>query len=124
MPGTRPAGPAKGDFIAPPEAGDRDERADALPEQAEFRRPPIGFGSVLVEKEPLGCDGRRGSRELFPVVAPLLQVAERAKFEHPVLEPNRLFQGDNWHVMCRLSSESIDLIYIDPPFFSSIGGGG
>jgi len=37
---------------------------------------------------------------------------------HPELEPNRLFWGDNLHVMRQLPSQSIDLIYIDPPFFS------
>ena len=31
---------------------------------------------------------------------------------------NRLFFGDNLHIMRQLPSESIDLIYIDPPFFS------
>ena len=31
---------------------------------------------------------------------------------------NRLFFGDNLHVMRQLPSNSIDLIYIDPPFFS------
>jgi DNA modification methylase len=31
---------------------------------------------------------------------------------------NRLFFGDNLHVMRQLPSKSIDLIYIDPPFFS------
>src|SRR5439155_10731528 len=31
---------------------------------------------------------------------------------------NRLFFGDCLHVMRMLPSESIDLIYIDPPFFS------
>ena len=33
-------------------------------------------------------------------------------------EPNRLIWGDNLHVMRQLPSNSIDLIYIDPPFFS------
>jgi len=42
----------------------------------------------------------RKLRELFPTGA------------------NRLFFGDNLHVMRQLPSESIDLIYIDPPFFS------
>ncbi|PIW39825.1 MAG: hypothetical protein COW22_05130 [Chloroflexi bacterium CG15_BIG_FIL_POST_REV_8_21_14_020_46_15] len=46
------------------------------------------------------------------------QVVERVSFGHPELEPNRLFWGDNLHVMRQLPSESIDLIYIDPPFFS------
>jgi len=31
---------------------------------------------------------------------------------------NRLFFGDNLHIMRQLPSNSIDLIYIDPPFFS------
>ena len=111
-------GPAKGDFVAPPDIEERDERADALPAQEEFWRPPVRFGSVPVEKEPLGWDRRRGFRKLFPQVMLPFQVAERVSFGHPELEPNRLFWGDNLHVMRQLPNESIDLIYIDPPFFS------
>ncbi|MBE7557601.1 site-specific DNA-methyltransferase [bacterium] len=112
------SGPQKGDFIPPPELEERDERPDALPAQEEFWRPPTRFGSVPVEKEPLGWDRRRGFRKLFPQVMLPFQVVERVSFGHPELEPNRLFWGDNLHVMRQLSSESIDLIYIDPPFFS------
>jgi DNA modification methylase len=112
------SGPLKGDFIAPPELAEGDERADALPQQEEFWRPPVRFGSVPVEKEPLGWDRRRGFRKLFPQVMLPFQVVERVAFGHPELEPNRLFWGDNLHVMRQLPSESIDLIYIDPPFFS------
>lgn len=115
---TKPAGPAKGDFIAPPEADEQDEHADALPKQEEFWRPPVRFGNVPVEKEPLGWDRRRGFRKLFPPVSLPFQVIERVSFKHAELEPNRLFWGDNLHVMRQLPSESIDLIYIDPPFFS------
>ncbi len=111
-------GPVKGDFIAPPEVEERDERADALPAQEEFWRPPTRFGSVPVEKEPLGWDRRRGFRKLYPAVYLPFQVVERVSFGHPELEPNRLFWGDNVHVMRQLPTESIDLIYIDPPFFS------
>ncbi len=111
-------GPAKGDFIAPPEILDVEERADALPQQEEFWKPPTRFGSVPVEKEPLGWDHRKGFRKLFPQVMLPFQVVERVTFGHPTLEPNRLFWGDNLHVMRQLPSESIDLIYIDPPFFS------
>ncbi|MFH1235923.1 MAG: site-specific DNA-methyltransferase [Parcubacteria group bacterium] len=111
-------GPAKGDFIAPPEIEDVDERTDALPQQEEFWKPPIRFGSVPVEKEPLGWDRRRGFRKLFPQVMLPFQVVERVQFGYPALEPNRLIWGDNLHVMRQLPSESIDLIYIDPPFFS------
>lgn len=111
-------GPVKGDFVAPPEVEDRDEWADALPAQEEFWRPPVRFGSVPVEKEPLGWDRRKGFRKLFPAIYLPFQVVERVQFGHPTLEPNRLFWGDNLHVMRQLPSQSIDLIYIDPPFFS------
>jgi DNA modification methylase len=112
------AGPAKGEFIPSVEIADVDERSDALPLQEEFWRPPTRFGSVPVEKEPLGWDRRKGFRKLFPQVMLPFQVVERVQFDHPNLEPNRLFWGDNLHVMRQLPSESIDLIYIDPPFFS------
>ncbi|MFH1219036.1 MAG: site-specific DNA-methyltransferase [Candidatus Eisenbacteria bacterium] len=110
--------PAKGEFVMPPEVEEQDERADALPRQEEFWRPPTRFGSVPVEKEPLGWDRRKGFRKLFPAIYLPVQVVERVAFGHPDLEPNRLFWGDNLHVMRQLPSESIDLVYIDPPFFS------
>jgi len=116
--GAKQIGPEKGEFVMPPEVEDADEREDALPQQDEFWRPPTRFGSVPVEKEPLGWDRRRGFRKLFPQVMLPFQVVERVTFGHPDLEPNRLFWGDNLHVMRQLPSESIDLIYIDPPFFS------
>lgn len=118
MDNDRMNGPLKGDFIAPPDVPEGDEREDALPRQEEFWRPPVRFGSVPIEKEPLGWDRRKGFRKLFPYVSLPLQVVERVAFGHPALEPNRLFWGDNLHVMRQLPSESIDLIYIDPPFFS------
>ena len=111
-------GPVKGEFVAPHTPVDADERANALPQEEEFWRPPTRFGSVPVEKEPLGWDRRKGFRKLFPAVYLPFQVVERITFGHPALEPNRLFWGDNLHVMRQLPSESIDLIYIDPPFFS------
>lgn len=111
-------GPLKGEFIAPPEEINIESQSEELPEQEDFWRPPVRFGSVPVEKEPLGWDRRRGFRKLFPVVSLPTQVVERVSFGHPDLEPNRLFWGDNLHVMRQLPSESIDLIYIDPPFFS------
>lgn len=109
---------AKGEFIPPSEISGADEQVDPLPVQEEFWRPPVRFGTIPVEKEPLGWDRRRGFRRLFPFVSLPIQVVERVSFGHPKLEPNRLFWGDNLHVMRQLPSESIDLIYIDPPFFS------
>ena len=111
-------GPVKGEFVPPPDVSGKDEIAEALPEQEEFWRPPARFGSVPVEANPLGWDSRRGFNKVYPQVMLPTQVVERISFGHPELEPNRLFWGDNLHVMRQLPSESIDLIYIDPPFFS------
>lgn len=107
----------KSDFIPPPDVRDGDAGMEPLPVQEEFWRPPVRFGSIPVEKEPLGWD-RRGYRKLFPFVSLPIQIVDRVSFGHPNLEPNRLFWGDNLHVMRQLPPESIDLIYIDPPFFS------
>ncbi len=95
-----------------------DAEPEPLPEQEEFWRPPVRFGSVPVEKEPLGWDRRKGFYKLYPRVSLPFQIVERVSFGHPDLPPNRLLWGDNLHVMRQLPSESIDLIYIDPPFFS------
>ena len=106
-------------FIQPlPATSDADELKEALPSQEEFWRPPVRFGSVPVEKEPLGWDKRKGFRKHYPFVSLPIQVVERVSFGHQQLEPNRLFWGDNLHIMRQLPTESIDLIYIDPPFFS------
>lgn len=78
-------GPAKGDFVAPPELTDTDEQTDALPQQEEFWRPPVRSGSVPVEKEPLGWDRRRGFRKLFPQVMLPFQIVERVPFGHSAL---------------------------------------
>ena len=112
------SGPVKGDFVPPPDVSSTEEIEEALPEQEEFWRPPARFGTVPVEANPLGWDRRRGFRKLYPQVMLPTQVVERVSFGHPELEPNRLFWGDNLHVMRQLPSQSIDLIYIDPPFFS------
>lgn len=85
------AGPAKGEFVAPPDVPDVDERADALPDQEEFWRAPVRFGSIPVESTPLGWDRRRGFRKFYPQVMLPTQVVERVSFGHPALETNRLF---------------------------------
>jgi hypothetical protein len=119
QPGAAAGQPAVGDFIQPPDLNpDAEERSDALPEQEAFWKPPVRFGSVPVEQGPLGWDRRRGFRKLFPAVYLPFQVVERVRFGHPALEPSRLIWGDNLHVMRQFASESIDPIYIAPPFFS------
>jgi len=112
-------GPTTGDFVSSPDiTDDGDQLLEALPDQEAFWRPPVRFGTIPVEKEPLGWDRRRGFRKLFPEVMLPTQVVDRISFGHKAMEPNRLFWGDNLHVMRQLPSQSIDLIYIDPPFFS------
>ncbi len=55
-------GPEKGDFLG--SSDPEDGQPPALPDQEEFWRPPVRFGSIPVEKEPLGWDQRRGFRKL------------------------------------------------------------
>ena len=96
-----------------------DEILDLLPQQEEFYRPPARFGAIPVEAEPLGWDRQRGFRKHYPPVNLPTQIVERVSLgmTEPH-EPNRLIWGDNLHVMRQIRSNSIDLIYIDPPFFS------
>ena len=72
-----------------------------------------------MDAEPLGWDRRQRFLKHYPRVDLPTQIIERVRLgsEEPH-EPNRLIWGDNLHVMRQLQSNSIDLIYIDPPFFS------
>jgi DNA modification methylase len=109
-----------GDLVPAARAQGADAPDDdtTIPDQEEFYRSPVRFGSIPVEQAPLGWDRRQKFNKLYPYVSLPTQVVERVSFGNPLLEPNRLFWGDNLHVMRQLPSESIDLIYIDPPFFS------
>lgn len=98
-----------------------------LPEQKGFFKIPARFGHVPVAEKPLGYDEERRFEHLYPRIELPFQVADVVKTgaeklgEKTDLFPqgrNRLFFGDCLHVMRMLPSESIDLIYIDPPFFS------
>ena len=92
---------------------------EALPQQEEFYRAPARFGAVPVEAEPKGWDRRAGFRRHYPLVSLPIQVIDRVPMGHKEPhEPNRLIWGDNLHVMRQIPSNSVDLIYIDPPFFS------
>ena len=89
-----------------------------IPTQRDFYKIPRRFGSIPVDNLPLGCDPELQYRKIYPRIPLPFQKADRVTFGHPDLENNRLFWGDNLHVMRMLPSNSIDLIYIDPPFFS------
>ncbi len=87
--------------------------------QPEFYKIPKKFGTVPVEKEPIGYDQKRGYTEKFPFIDLPIQRLEEISFGYPDVQPkNKLYWGDNLHIMRTLPSDSIDLIYIDPPFFS------
>lgn len=73
---------------------------------------------VGVAADPLGWDPREGFGKLFPHVSLPTQLVDRVSLGNASLPHNRLFWGDNLHVMRQLPSGSIDLIYADPPFFS------
>lgn len=104
--------------MTPPPEG-TPENLEALPQQEEFYRAPARFGNVPVDAEPKGWDRRQGFRKLYPQVDLPTQIVERVSLGNPEPhEPNRLIWGDNLHVMRQIPSNSIDLIYIDPPFFS------
>ncbi len=98
-----------------------------IPEQKGFFKIPARFGHVPVAEIPLGYDPERRFEHHYPRIELPFQVVDVVKTQAERLGKvnelfpqgrNRLFFGDNLHVMRMLPSESIDLIYIDPPFFS------
>ena len=94
---------------------------EALPQQEPQFRAPARFGHVPVAAIPLGWDRRNPYfHNHYPVISLPTQIVERVPLGAPDLEPlNHLLWGDNLHVMRGLPSESVDLVYIDPPFFSN-----
>ncbi len=103
--------------ITPPEP--ETETPEPLPQQEQFYRAPARFGNIPVEAEPKGWDRHQRFERHYPRVNLPTQIVERVSLgnakDH---EPNRLIWGDNLHVMRQIPSSSVDLIYIDPPFFS------
>jgi len=71
---------------------------------------------------PLGLDPNKAYDRLFPFInLPRLHPPNHGDtviFNAPQLPANQLILGDNLEVLRTLPTESIDLIYIDPPFFS------
>lgn len=75
---------------------------------------------------PYGYDPKARFNHLFPALElPALfppgnyHPDDHVSFGSPELPPHQLYLGDNLYVLRGLASESIDLIYIDPPFFSN-----
>lgn len=75
---------------------------------------------------PYGYDPKARFNHLFPALElpalfppGRLHRDDHVSFGSPGLPPHRLYLGDNLYVLRGLPSESIDLVYIDPPFFSN-----
>ena len=73
-------------------------------------------------RPPLGYDEHKAFDRVFPYVRlPRLHPPNHGDtviFNAPELPANQLILGDNLEVLRTQKSETIDLIYIDPPFFS------
>jgi len=71
---------------------------------------------------PMGWKDNKGYDHIFPWIhLPRLHPQNHGDtviFNAPEKPANQLILGDNLEVLRTLPSESIDLIYIDPPFFS------
>jgi DNA modification methylase len=89
-----------------------------IAQQPEFYKIPKRFGTVPVDELPLGYVKAKGYSDKFPFIKLPFQKMEEIKFGNNKDFTNKIFWGDNLHIMRMLPSESIDLIYIDPPFFS------
>lgn len=89
-----------------------------IAQQPEFYKIPKRFGTVPVDELPLGYVKGRGYSDKFPIIRLPFQKMEEIKFGKQSEFTNKIFWGDNLHIMRMLPPESIDLIYIDPPFFS------
>jgi len=105
------------DHIEETVSDEEEPEAISLPDQGAFFKMPKRFGTIPdVSETPLGW-GKGGYAHLYPYVKLPTQRLETISFGNHG-EPNKLYWGDNLHVMRTLPNESIDLIYIDPPFFS------
>ncbi len=92
---------------------------DPLPQQEAIFRPAVRFGHEPMPRTPLGWDPKKKDfLNHYPFISLPTLETERISFGAPDLEPNRLIWGDCLHVMRQIPSASVDLVYIDPPFFS------
>lgn len=106
---------------------------NALPNQEKFfsqsrLRKSARAGSQLPDPkiEPYGYDPKSRFNHIFPDIhLPILlppkshHPEDTLSFGYPELPSHELYLGDNLSVLRNIPSESIDLIYIDPPFFSN-----
>lgn len=107
----------------------KDQHDSQLPDQSSFfktekLKKSARAGTQLPDPkiEPFGYDPKAKFRHLFPELdlPPLFSESpdDYVSFGHSEMPANTLYFGDNLYILRNLPSESIDLIYIDPPFFS------
>lgn len=104
-----------------------------LPEQEKFfstgglkRAARAGTQLPNPTKAPYGFDPSAQFRHLFPALElPILKPPashhpeDRVSFGSSDLPAHELYLGDNLYLLRQMPSKSVDLIYIDPPFFSN-----
>lgn len=106
---------------------EEESRTQALPEQKavfsvaeKIRRRVHNLPDPT--RTPLGWDEQKGFERVYPYLRlPVLHPPNHGDtviFNASDLPPNKLVLGDNLEFLRTLKSETIDLIYIDPPFFS------
>ncbi len=114
-------------------AEDKANNLQILPTQEKFfstekLRHTARAGTNLPDPTmaPFGYDPKQHYGHLFPKLElPRLfppsshHPDDHVSFGSSSLEPHQLYLGDNLYVLRQLPTESIDLIYIDPPFFSN-----
>ena len=81
-------------------------------------RAPARFGHLPPLDLPLGYDGNH-YRSHWPCIDLPMQTVSADASAETGLEPNTLIWGDNLHVLRTLADDSVDLVYMDPPFFSN-----
>lgn len=105
----------------------------SLPKQEQFfsteklkRAARAGTQLPNPTMAPFGYDAKSKFNHLFPALElpalfppRRLHPEDHASFDSPDFPPHKLYLGDNLYVLRGLPSESVDLIYIDPPFFSN-----
>ena len=106
-------------MIQPVNSNPPDNIPEPLPQQQDLWRAPARFGNVPVDAEPKGWDRRQGFKRHYPQIDLPTQIVDRFSLgRDDAHEPNRLIWGDNLHALRQIPTNSVDLIYIDPPFFS------
>lgn len=74
----------------------REEIKIEIPDQPEFFKTPIRFGSIPVDKIPIGCDEKEQYKKIYPKISLPFQKVEKISFGHSNLEPNRLIFGESF----------------------------